>query len=159
MLLEKENLLKTLEMLPEILEAYSKNIPEDVLDRKRSDTAWTIREHLYHIANVQEMLYLRIQKIRDEETPVITPYLPDDQSPQEGTYQSVDKAFSHYKEWRKKQMALIQELTESDLGKEATHGEYISYNIPIIINHIVFHEYWHMFRVEEIWLTKDEYFS
>lgn len=154
-----ESLLKTLQYLPETIEAYFKGIPEDLLDRKRSETAWTIREHLYHIADVQEMLYQRIGKIRDEKNPVITPYFPEKKDLEEISYPSVEKAFLHYKEMRKKQLLLVEELTESALAKEAQHGEYVKYSIPIILNHMVFHEYWHMWRIEELWLTRDEYFS
>ena len=33
------------------------------------------------------------------------------------------------------------------------------YNFEIVLNHILFHDYWHMYRIEELWLTKDEYLS
>lgn len=154
MFLNKENLLKTLQDLPEIIETYFKIIPEDFLDKKRNETSWTIREHLYHIVSVQEMLYQRILKIRDEENPIITPYFPENEPERVSLYESVNKAFLHYKEIRKKQILLINQLTESDFSKEATHNEYIRYNIPIIVNHMIFHEYWHMYRIEELWLTK-----
>ena len=145
--------------MPEIIETYIKNIPEDLLDKKRNNTSWTIREHLYHIANVQEMLYSRILKIRDEESPVITPYFPENESEQVLSYESVNKACLSYKAIREKQIILINQLIESDFKKEAKHDEYIQYNIPIIINHMIFHEYWHMYRIDEPWLTRDEYFS
>ncbi len=159
MTFDKETLLKTFKDLPEITETYFKNIPEDLLDRKRSETAWTIREHLYHIVNTQEMLYERILKIKAEESPVVTPYFPENELDTVSRYESITKAFKHYKEIREKQISLINQLTETDYEKEAKHGEYIRYNIPIIINHMIFHEYWHMYRIEELWLTRDEYFS
>lgn len=159
MVFDKENLLKTLQDIPGNIESYFKNIPEDLLDRKRNETSWTIREHLYHIVSVQEMLYKRILKIKDEENPIITPFFPENESEREGLYESVQKALSYYKEIRKKQISLINQLTESEFSKEAKHEEYIKYNVPIIINHMIFHEYWHMYRIEEIWLTRDEYFS
>jgi len=159
MLFDKKNLIRTLQELPKIIETYIKNIPEDLLDKKRNETSWTIREHLYHIVNVQEMLYSRILKIRDEEIPIITPYFPEDESEQVVSYESLNKAFLNYKAIRQKQIILINQLIESDFKKEAKHDEYTRYNIPIIINHMIFHEYWHMYRVDEHWLTRDEYFS
>ena len=159
MIIDNEKLLATLKDLPEIIETYFRNIPEDILDKKRNETSWTIREHLYHIADVQEMLYARILKIRNEENPIITPYFPENESKQVSQYESVHKALTHYKAIREKQILLINQLTESDFAKDAKHNEYMKYNIPIIINHMIFHEYWHMYRIEEIWLTRDEYFS
>jgi len=105
------------------------------------------------------MLYARMLRIRDEEDVVITPYFPADELPQESLYESIEKAFIFYKELREKQTLLISQLEALDFEKEATHKEYIKYNIPLIINHIIFHEYWHMYRIEELWLTRDEYFK
>jgi hypothetical protein len=31
-------------------------------------------------------------------------------------------------------------------SKEAQNGKYVRYNIPFTVNHMVFHEYWHMYR-------------
>ncbi len=159
MIFNKEMLLKTFQDLPELIEIYFKNIPDKVLDKKRSESSWTIREHLYHIADVQEMLYQRILKIKDEENPIITPYFPENEQERESSFNSIEDAFSHYKEVRKKQLILINQLKESDFNKDATHNEYANYNIQIIINHMIFHEYWHMYRIEELWLTRDEFFS
>ncbi len=158
MFFNKDNFLRTFKDLPDIIETYVKNIPENYFDIKRTDDSWTIREHLYHIVNAQEMLYQRILKIKEEENPVITPYFPENESENNNLYGSIDIAFAKYKKIREKQIDLINQLVEADYSKEAKHGEYINYNIPIILNHIIFHEYWHMYRVEEIWLTKNEYF-
>ncbi len=155
---DKNELLKTLQSLPDIVEKYVENIPEELLDRKRSATAWTIREHVYHIADVQEMLYQRLVKIRDEENPVITPYFPDKEDPAAG-YKSPKDACKRYREIREKQILLVNQLKESDFNKKAAHKEYEEYSIPIILNHMIFHEYWHMCRLEELWLTRDEYFE
>lgn len=73
-------------------------------------------------------------------------------------YKSLDDAFIEYKVERKNQIDLFNNLTDVDFCNEASHGEYIRYNIPIIMNHMIYHEYWHMYRIEDIWLTKDEYF-
>jgi uncharacterized damage-inducible protein DinB len=159
MLFEKETVLRTLEDLPKLIEEYSQNIPEEALDIKRNDETWTIREHIYHMASVQEMLYDRILTVKNEEHPVITPYFPENEKERNNLYASLEEAFTHYKAVRRKQISLIKELAEDILKKEASHGEYISYNIPIILNHMIFHEYWHMYRIEAIWLTRDEFFS
>ena len=159
MIFDKSNLLITFQGIPEILETYFKNIPQEVYDIKRNETAWSIREHLYHIINVQDMLYKRMLTIKNEENPIIKPYFPDKETESLFNYESIEKAFLYFKEMRAKQVLLINELTEFELNKEGKHEEYIKYNIPIIINHMIFHEYWHFYRIEEIWLTRDEFFS
>ncbi len=151
-----EVLLRTFGDLPEIVETYLKNIPEVSLDKECKDATWTIREHFYHILTVQEMLYQRIIKIKDEQNPIITPYFPENEKNVAELFKSLDEAFLYYKEMRAKQISLIKSLSAEDFSKEAQHGEYIKYNIPIIINHIIFHEYWHLYRIEELWLTREE---
>lgn len=159
MKLDPKLLVSTLENIPEIIETYVSNIPKERLDVKRNAEAWTIREHVYHVASVQKMLYKRIELIRTEKNPVITPFFPEKQVAIGEFYDSPEAAFEEYRAERKRQVALIASLCDADFQNEATHGEYVRYNIPIILNHMVFHEYWHMYRIEELWLTKDEYFK
>lgn len=159
MIFDGDKLLDTFVSLPAIIETYFKNIPAAALDRKRSADAWTIREHLYHIAGVQKMLYGRLKTIRDEDDPVIKPYFPDEETENSPFFDSIEKALEHYKACRNEQLLLIRQLTGSDYEKEAVHKEYTNYSIPILINHMIFHEYWHMYRIEELWLTRDEFFT
>jgi uncharacterized damage-inducible protein DinB len=149
--------IDTLENIPQMIQAYFLNIPQSALDVRRTKDAWTVREHLYHIVSVQGMLLKRIEKIRDEENPVITPYFPENQVEQSKLYSSVEAAFAEYKALRRKQIEVLKSLGAKALAKEARHAEYASYNIPIIVNHMIFHEYWHMYRIEELWLARDEY--
>ncbi len=158
MIFNREVLAKTLKELPDVIEAYIRNIPAIVLDLKRNDETWTIREHIYHIAQVQDMLLSRILTIQNEEHPVMVPYFPENETERTAIYSSLDEALAKYKDIRKNQLSLIDQITKAALNKDAVHGEYIQYNIPIIINHMIFHEYWHMYRIEQIWLTRDEYF-
>lgn len=149
--------LRTLEHIPELIYGYFQNIPPEVFDIRRTKEAWTIREHLYHIVSVQDMLLKRMELIRVEDNPVITPYFPENQKEQSALYESVEAAFTEYRTTRQKQIELVRGAGIVDMAKEASHAEYIFYNIPIIVNHMIFHEYWHMYRIEELWLTRDEY--
>ncbi len=159
MQMDVEASLEGLEKLPGIVRKYFSNIPPEVLDLRRKKDAWTIREHLYHIVSVQDMLLKRIEKIRDEEHPVITPYFPEKQADQDKLYSSVEEALAEYQSMRKRQLDVIKVLPEAAYARAAIHPEYTSYSIPIIISHMVFHENWHMYRIEELWLTRDEFLS
>ncbi len=159
MAFDPQPLVSALESIPGIIEAYVSNIPKERFDEKRNAEAWTIREHVYHVASVQKMLYKRIESIRAEKNPAIVPFFPEKEAAIGDFYESTEAAFAEYRAERKRQIALIATLRDADYRNEATHGEYIRYNIPIILNHMIFHEYWHMYRIEETWLTKDGYFK
>ena len=148
--------LKTFKQVPKVITDFFSGIPEDRLDVKRNAETWTAREHLYHIVDVQRMLLGRIEKIRDEQNPVIEPFFPENEEIR--TYNSIADALKVFKSIRKQQCSVIKSLKKSDFKKHAVHKEYSDYSIPIIINHMIFHEYWHMYRVEEILFTRDEYF-
>ena len=156
---DKRILLKTFSDIPRIIENYVLNIPVDKIDLIRSESAWTIREHVNHIVTVQEMLYQRIKTIQNEERPIIKPYFPENEVDLDKIYFTLNDAFRQFKIIRNQQIKLINRLGKNDFLKEAEHGEYIRYNIPVIINHMISHEYWHLYRIEELWLTKDEYFK
>lgn len=95
------SLVSVLESLPGIIETYISNIPDDKLDNKRNKDAWTIREHVYHIADVQKLFYDRIELLKTVTNPVITPYFPETQKSISKLYSSVEDAFSVYYAERK----------------------------------------------------------
>lgn len=154
-----EKVLNSLADMPQILEEYLKSIPDECLDVKRNPETWTIREHVYHIAETQEMLFQRILKIKEDKEPVITPFIPDDSGEDIVAFNSIEEAVEKVKSFREKQVSVLKQLSLEELEKEAIHPEYNRYNLPILTNHILFHEYWHIYRIEEIWLQKDGLFK
>lgn len=149
--------IETLRALPDIIRRFCNQIQEESLDVKRSADAWTIREHLYHIADVQKMLLGRIETIKNSERPVIEPYFPENDLGC-AKYSGTGDALDHYAAVRKLQIVSINSCTDEQLAREASHKEYRTYTIPVILKHMIFHEYWHMYRIEELWLERDEYF-
>jgi len=151
--------LQTLRDLPTVVEPYFLSIPQDRLDLKRTPEAWTLREHLYHVAAVQGMLLGRMTLLRDDPDPVIVPYFPQNEPALADRYPSVAAAFTEYKTKRQQQLTLLEGLTEQQWTKPARHPEYERYDLTLVVHHLVFHEYWHFYRIEELWLTRDEYLS
>lgn len=151
------NELITLKNIPEIINSFISRINESDFDRKLNPESWTIREHLYHICGVQKMLLKRIETIKNDIDPVIEPYFPQNDNSIGSKYDSISAALIEYKTLRNYQIELIESCSEEELLKEALHKEYKKYNIPIIVTHMIFHEYWHMYRIEELFLTSDDF--
>ncbi|HPV43211.1 MAG TPA: DinB family protein [Spirochaetota bacterium] len=146
----------SLEKSADILSDFMGSISEDELKVKRRPGFWSIRHHLFHLAETQDLLYKRLVRFKEEERPVITPYFPSEDK-ESKAFTSAEEALSVFMALRKKQVELIRSYDESDLRKEGLHPEYRQYNIPILVRHILMHDYWHMYRMEEVWLTTDEY--
>ncbi|OHD12660.1 MAG: hypothetical protein A2086_09355 [Spirochaetes bacterium GWD1_27_9] len=152
-------LIQSLKDSPKIISNYISMISEKDLNEKRKDNFWTIKEHLIHLDYVQDILFQRILKFKNEDNPKIVPYFPENDKIENNKFNSINEILNSYANKRKKQIDLINELKESDFNKEAFHDEFKKYNLEIILNHILYHDYWHMYRIEELWLTKDNYLS
>jgi hypothetical protein len=153
------SLIISLEASSEVLKNFVNGIPEEELGVKRRPDVWTIRHHVYHLAGVQELMYGRLMQFRKEKNPVIVPYNPGKDDARETTYQSAADALSVFQSWREKQIEEIKMIDESGLYLQATHPEYRRYDLVILIRHILVHDYWHMYRMEELWLLKDEFLT
>ena len=154
-------LLEGLQRTPKILTAFVKSIPESKLDLRRGDTFWTIAEHISHLAQVQPMLLKRIEHFRDAEYPVFTPYIPGkgEDEPDTPALMSIAAALDQFAECRDRQLALLNKIDSITWKKTATHPEYESYSLYILTRHILMHDHWHMYRMEELWLTRDAFLT
>jgi len=148
--------IETLRSIPEIISNFINEVPADRLDLKRNESTWTIREHFLHIVQVQQMLLGRIRLIKENENAVIEPYFPENDDIQ---VLDIADAQARYRQLRDEQIKEVLSCDDSVLARKAVHKEYSDYSIPIIVRHMIFHEYWHMYRIEEILYTKDEFFK
>ena len=72
---------------------------------------------------------------------------------------SMVSAFDQFAAYRDKQLSLLEKADDLTWKKVATHPEYESYSLYILARHVLMHDYWHMYRVEELWLTRDAYLT
>jgi uncharacterized damage-inducible protein DinB len=154
-----KTLIQILENTPEVISNYILSISKEDLEQKRGEKFWSVKEHLIHLDATQDLLYSRILMFKNEEKPIITPYFPENDKIDVIKFNSIDDVLDSFKKKRNEQISLVNQLDESSFKKEATHGEYKKYNLEIILNHMLFHDYWHMYRIEELWLTKDKYLT
>lgn len=171
-------LVETLRAAPDVLADLVRSVPAGRLDVRRRPHFWTIRDHIVHLADVQPMLLGRIERFRDEEHPSFIPFIPDDAEADDGEGgepesageppdggarstepQSVEAAVEAFRECRDRQIRLIESLSAEVWERRASHPEYSLYSTSILIRHIAMHDHWHMYRVEELWLTRDEFLT
>ena len=155
------DLLDGLRRAPNILNAFVQSIPADRLDRRRGEGFWTIAEHVSHLAQVQPMLLERLQRFRDEDHPVFVPYIPGEGEDEPDTPEVMPMAgaLEQFARYRAQQTDLLATLTPAAWPKTGEHSEYRLYTLYILTRHILMHDHWHMYRMEELWLTRDEYLT
>jgi hypothetical protein len=141
-----------------ILSTFVTSIPEEKLTRRRGAGFWSVAEHTVHLAQVQPMLLGRLQRFLSEDRPEFAPYIPGDAGQDDKPPQMVTgAALSEFEHYRLKQLALLDEVDEAAWQKTAIHPEYDFYTLHILTRHILLHDHWHMYRMEQLWLTRDEF--
>lgn len=155
------NIIDGLKQAPSVLLDFIRTIPEEKLKLRRGDGFWTIAEHASHLAEVQPMLLTRLERFRDEPNPEFIPFLPGDgeDQPETPLLMEMEVALKEFAVFRQKQVQLLEAADPAILEKTGVHPEYEQYSLPILARHILMHDYWHMYRMEELWLTRDAYLT
>lgn len=160
-MLDIADLMDGLRRSANVLSSFVSTIPEAQLDRRRGDGFWTIAEHISHLARVQPMMLDRLQRFSNEEHPEFIPYIPGDgeDEPETPERMEIESALTQFTDVRSRQLALLESADETTWQRQATHPEYDRYSLYIFVRHMLMHDYWHMYRMEELWLTKDSYLT
>ncbi|MBU1565435.1 MAG: DinB family protein [Proteobacteria bacterium] len=153
------DLLEGLKRTPGILSSFVKSIPESRMDLRRGEGFWTIAEHVSHLAEVQPMLLERFQRFLNEDHPQFIPFNPGKDEPVTPVCMSPTAALLQFEQYRKKQLMLLENAGTQIWQRTATHPEYDQYSFYILARHVLMHDYWHMYRIEELWLTRDGYLT
>ena len=142
-----------------ILSAFVTALPENKLNRRRGAGLWTVAEHASHLAQVQPMLLERLQRFLDEDLPEFVPYIPGDDEKEDGppAEMAMKAALAEFAKSRQRQLALLEKADDAAWQKTAIHPEYDLYTLYILTRHILMHDHWHMYRMEQLWLTKDAF--
>jgi hypothetical protein len=154
------DLLDGLKRSGHILSEFVNTIPEDKMHLRRGEGFWTIAEHASHLAQVQPMLLKRLQRFMNEDRPEFVPYIPGaDEAEDRPPLMEQNIALESFANHRQQQLELLGKATPADWQKTGSHPEYEQYSLYILVRHILMHDHWHMYRMEELWLTRDAYLT
>lgn len=158
---EIQELLEGLKRSARVLSAFAESIAQEKLDLRRGQGAWTVAEHISHLAQVQPMLLERLERFMTEEHPRFVPYIPGagEDEPDAPARMPIGDALAQFADLRARQVALLEKAGEDVISRTASHSEYEQYSFRILVRHILMHDYWHMYRMEELWLTRDAYLT
>ncbi|MCP3950689.1 MAG: DinB family protein [Desulfobacterales bacterium] len=158
---DKRQLIDSLGKAVTVLGEFVATIPAEKRDLRRGEGFWTVREHVSHLADVQPMLLERLERFVAEAAPAFVPFMPDDddQADNGPPNMSMEAALAQFGDYRQRQLALLVQAESGTWQKTATHPEYAQYSFYILVRHILMHDYWHMYRMEELWLTRDAFLT
>lgn len=153
--------LEVLAKSPDFLEELVSEVPEDRLKKRRIPGKWSIHEHACHLTDAQQMILERFQTFKDVSNPQFTPFLPgNDDTPDDHLRQmELQQALQDFRTGRREMIELLETFTEKDWQNEGHHPEYERYNPHLFLRHVMMHDHFHMYRIEELWLTTDKYLA
>jgi hypothetical protein len=149
---------RNLENAPDILERLLADIPEGRLKQVRQPGKWSAHSHACHLAVAQPMLLQRFRRFEEEAEPVFKPYFPDKEAGDEALLgMDLAASLASFRDRRRELMERVSKKDDPFWDKPAIHPEYDQYTPLIMIRHIMMHDYLHMYRIEELWLTRSEF--
>jgi uncharacterized damage-inducible protein DinB len=154
------SILTGLKLTYPILDQLTTEIPLARHKIRRIPGKWSIHEQACHLADVQPMLLERMQRFATESPYLIQPYLPGDTvSDAHLMHMDLAAALEQFRTVREAQLAFIEAIpTDSAYWhKTATHPQYSLYTPLILLRHTLMHDHFHMYRMEELWLTEEGY--
>jgi hypothetical protein len=148
----EKDFVKVLDLNKNILCQFIEKIT-DIEINNRIKNYWTIYEHLEHLTFSQNILLGRIKQFFEEDNPKIKPFGTENRTFTEKY--SVDELVKKYCKLRKEQIKLIKSANKNIWKKEGIHEEYKKYTFEILIRHTILHDSFHMWRMEELWIEKE----
>lgn len=143
---------------PAILKGLLEQIPEEVLKIRRIPGKWSAHEHACHLEVVQEMIIKRFRTFLAEERPVFKAYLPGKNVPDDELIKmDLEESVKSFKIKREELLRLLEDYPAEAWNKKGDHPQYKEFTPLIFLRHVMMHDHLHMYRMEEMWLTNDEY--
>jgi len=107
------------------------------------------------------MLLKRFERFMNEDHPEFVPFIPGGgkEEPVTPPRMNIESALDQFARNRSSQLQLLEGADEATWKKQATHPEYEEYSLYILTRHVLMHDHWHMYRMEELWLARDAYLT
>lgn len=91
-----------------------------------------------------------------EPAPVITPYDPGTQQPDDALLRlDLEECLKRFVRDRAQLVARLRQLSPAEWERRAEHGEYSHYSVFIMFRHVVLHDFLHAYRIEELLLRRE----
>jgi hypothetical protein len=119
----REQLIRSIETLPQELENAILGLSDQQLDTPYRDGGWTVRQVVHHLADSHLNAYTRTKLILTEEHPTLKPYNQDAWSNLPDAAQPVDSSLSILRGLHHRWTVLFRGVSESEWGRAAFHPE------------------------------------
>ena len=149
-------LIAALENAPGVIIPLIRELPPEFLKRRPSPAKWSAHEHACHLSGSDEAFRARLDLMLSTSAPFISSIInsPEVES---GALLNVDldEALDRYVRERASLVKRLKELSVEDWQRTAEHEAFSHYSVWIMFRHLLNHEMFHAYRIEELLLKKD----
>lgn len=149
-------LITSLETAPDLIIGLIREVPSRNLKRRPEPNKWSVHEHACHISYGDVAFLERLELMLSTSQPRIKSMAP---SPDEkgGSLMCVDleEALENYVQKRAQVVKRLKELSEKDWQRTAEHEAFSHYSVYIMFRHLLMHEMFHAYRIDELLLKRD----
>ena len=155
--MHRERLIGAITSAPDLLEGFMAGLSHQQVDRVRAPGLWSVREHLVHLADLQQLYVERIVAFRDNERPVMVPWDPAAEDAARRTGTPPREALDRFCSFRERQVELLCSLDDAVWEREAVHPEFERYTLEfLLVHHIVAHDGFHLYRMAELAFVRSD---
>jgi len=149
-------IVDALRRAPDIVVPLVREVPSAVLKRRPAPRRWSAHEHACHLAHVHALFFDRLEHMLSAPAPVIRPYLPGEQDPDDFLLRmDLDAALDQFVADRRRLVTRLETLNAPDWARAAEHAEYRTYSVFIMFRHLALHDFLHAYRIEELLLRPE----
>ena len=149
-------LIAALENAPGVIIPLIREVPPEFLKRRPSPTKWSAHEHACHLSGTIGPFLARLDLMLSDPAPHISSIVnsPEVES---GALLSVDldESLERYVRERASLVKRLKELSVEDWQRTAEHEAFSHYSVWIMFRHLLNHEMFHAYRIEELLLKND----
>ena len=126
-------------------------LSEDVLTKKPGQDEWSLRDHVAHFYDAQEMLDTRLDLMLKHEDPeleamAIYENAAKDQGRSDSTHDMLEQFLAH----RRQSIATLEGLPLKDLWRTGRHSEFGRITIIRQVAYLAYHEQSHLPEIEDL---------
>jgi len=150
----KDDILSALRLTPDLLRELLHEFDGVDFKIKPEKNKWSVHEHATHIAIGERFgFHIRMQQFLNEEFPEIQP-LSGASFPADFFLKiNLSDALNEFLKNRDKTVELAMVFPEHLWNKKASHPEYKKYTPFIMLRHLLMHDLYHLYKIEDLLLS------
>jgi hypothetical protein len=149
-------LITALENAPGVIIPLIREVPPQYLKRRPSPMKWSAYEHACHLSGSDGPFLARLDLILSTPEPFIKSIVNSAEE-EAGALLSIDldESLDRYVKERASLVKRLKELSTEDWQRTAVHEAFSHYSVWIMFRHLLNHEMFHAYRIEELLLKQD----